>query len=334
MPYEQIKPHVASDLHKSPHESNSAETKAKEEIEVQEELCQSTCQDAKDEVPKAQTQTSIRNMRGKDDVVCCGERMRNKRPIGPLPTTPALKHQNVHKLLPVIESGDWLTDEHIDNAQAILAQHFPYIGGLQATWVFISEECQSVGTPKDDFVQIVNVYGNHWVTISNIGCPKDTVTLYDSLYSNLDSASKAKLQKQIAYMLMPMSSHLKIKWADMQKQTGTCDCGLFAIAVATSLCFGILPQDCNWEQEKMRDHLSICFKQGDLALFPESEVVRKHKKYHSVESTEVFCHCRQPYNPGVFMIECDHCHGWFHRGCEKVPKKINKNTLFVCKNCK
>ena len=31
-----------------------------------------------------------------------------------------------------LESGEWLTDEHIDHAQALLAKHFPYIGGLQA----------------------------------------------------------------------------------------------------------------------------------------------------------------------------------------------------------
>ena len=161
-----------------------------------------------------------------------------------------------------------VTDEHIDNAQAILAEIFPHIGGLQATWVFISEECQSVGTPEGDFVQIVNVCGNHWITLSNIGCPKDTVTLYDSLYNNLDSASKAKLHMQIAYMLMPTSKHLTIQWADMQKQTGTCNCGLFAIAVATSLCYGILPQDCYWEQESMRDHVCMYFQARRSGTFP------------------------------------------------------------------
>ena len=135
-------------------------------------------------------------------------------------------------------------------------------------------------------------------------------------------------------MLMPTSSCLTIRWADMQKQTGSSDCGLFAIAVATSLCYGILPQDCNWEQVKMRDHLSLCFEQGDIALFPQSADGRKHKRHHRVESTEVFCHCRQPYSPGVFMIACDRCQDWFHRGCERVPKRTNKNTSFVCKNCK
>ena len=89
-----------------------------------------------------------------------------------------------------------MPDEHINNAQAILAQNFPYIAGLQATWVFISDKCQSVGTPKDDFVHILNVCENHWVTIGNTGCPKGTVTLCDSLYNIFNLASKAKLTKR------------------------------------------------------------------------------------------------------------------------------------------
>ena len=186
VPYEQIKPHVAGDLHKP----NSKENK-----EVKEEPCQSTGQNdaITSEIPEAQLQASIETNKNKNDVVCC-EGKQKKRPIGPLPVTPSLKYKDIAKLLPVIKDGEWLTDEHVDNAQAILADNFRNIGGLQATWVFISGECQSVGTPEDDFVQIVNVCGNHWITISNIGCPKDTVTLYDLLYNNLDSKSKAKLQ--------------------------------------------------------------------------------------------------------------------------------------------
>ena len=171
--------------------------------------------------------------------------------------------------MPLIKSGEWLTDEHIDHAQAILAKHFPYIGGLQAVWVFISEGCQSLGTPKEEFIQIINVTGNHWITVSNIGNPKDTITIYDSLYGDINPSYKAKFLRQIAYMVMATSSQITLQWADTQKQKGTSDCGLFAIAAATSLCYGISPQYCTWEQEKMREHLSECFERGDLVLFPQ-----------------------------------------------------------------
>ena len=41
----------------------------------------------------------------------------------------------------------------------------------------------------------------------------------------------------MAYMLMPRSRHMTLFTADMEKQVGTLDCGLFAIAAATSLVY-------------------------------------------------------------------------------------------------
>ena len=116
VPYDQIKRHVAGDLHK---------LNSKENNEVKEEPCQSAGQSdvIASEISKAQLQTSIENNKNKNDVVCCGERKREKRPIGPLPVTPALNYKDIAKLLPVIKNGKWLTDEHIDNAQAILADY-------------------------------------------------------------------------------------------------------------------------------------------------------------------------------------------------------------------
>ncbi len=118
------------------------ESKATEEKETHEKPSpiESTDSVTHEELFKAQSKGSSGSTKeqNQNDVVYCGEKKRKKRPIGPLPVTPALLHKNIDKLLPVIESGEWLTDEHIDNAQAILAANFPYIGGLQATWVFIS----------------------------------------------------------------------------------------------------------------------------------------------------------------------------------------------------
>ena len=273
---------------------------------------------------------------GRTDIVIISEHKKKakKRPIGPLPVQQAVLVTEISKLLPAIHSGEWLTDEHIDNAQAILAKHFPYIGGLQAVWVFISEGCQSLGTPEQEFIQIINVSGNHWITVSNIGNPKDTITIYDSLYADVSPSYKAKFLRQIAYMLMATSSHITLQWAEVQKQKGTSDCGLFAIAAATSLCYGVLPQYCSWEQEKMREHLVTCFKRGDFTLFPQLPAAQGQKMYNRVEEVKVFCHCRQPYVENTFMAQCDSCSDWFHRGCQRIPRKITKTTPFVCKNCK
>ena len=82
-------------------------------------------------------------------------------------------------LLQGIESGAWIADKQIDHAQAMLVNQFSNIGGLQPVCVFKPEGCQRVGTPENIFVQILNVSGNHWITVSDIGCPKDTAVVYD-----------------------------------------------------------------------------------------------------------------------------------------------------------
>lgn len=48
---------------------------------------------------------------------------------------------------------------------------------------------------------------------------------------------------------------MKIEIADMQVQKGSADCGLFAIAIATSLLYDI---NLSYNQDKMRDHLLYC----------------------------------------------------------------------------
>ena len=58
---------------------------------------------------------------------------------------------------------------------------------------------------------------------------------------------------------------LKFEIADMQVQKGSTDCGVFAIAVATSLLYGINP---SYKQDKMRDHLLCCLDSGSLSVFP------------------------------------------------------------------
>ena len=77
-----------------------------------------------------------------------------------------------------------------------------------------------------------------------------------------------------------------MQWADIQKQKGSDDCGLFPITVAICLCSGVLPQDCSWEQEKMRNHLSKCFKQGFILPFHTSSSNRHHKGHRLVEKVE------------------------------------------------
>ena len=105
------------------------------------------------------------------------------------------------------------------------------------------------------------------------------------------------------------------------------------IIINIPLCCGVLARNCYWEQEKMRGHLLKCF-QGVLSCFPTSSMIQHHQSYNDSKEIEVFCHCRQPHAKNVFMFQCDKCLDWFHRGCERIPRVVKKNTHFICKTCK
>lgn len=113
--------------------------------------------------------TNIPSNKIDEDIKIVGHSKARKRKIGPVPVKKANLMKNNTRLLPDIQNGAWLSDEHIDHAQAMLAKQFPDIGGLQAVCVFVPEGCQQVGTPEQSFVQVLNVGGRHWVTINNVG---------------------------------------------------------------------------------------------------------------------------------------------------------------------
>ena len=52
------------------------------------------------------------------------------------------------------KEGEWLSDEHINHAQGLLAKQCPQIDGLQAPSIFCPEGCQNVGTPKKNLPEI------------------------------------------------------------------------------------------------------------------------------------------------------------------------------------
>ena len=164
----------------------------------------------------------------------------------------------------------WLDDGHINHAQALVSRQYPQIGGFQSACVFQPEEYQQVVKPEGHFFLILNLSGNHWATVSNINCPKDTVAVYDSMNNSPPKVGINKPLKQFASLVVPKKT-LKVEWVDTQKQIGTSDCGLFATAVVTSLCASVPPQNCNWKQEDMRKHVLKCFEKGEMNPFPYKE---------------------------------------------------------------
>ena len=56
--------------------------------------------------------------------------------------------------------------------------------------------------------------------------------------------------------------------ATMQKQKEINICGLYAVAVTTAIAHDVNPSKLLFKEDQMRHHLSSCFEEGFLSIFP------------------------------------------------------------------
>ena len=141
----------------------------------------------------------------------------------------------------------------------------------------------------DEFIQILNLNNNHWIVISTIGCPAATVNVYDSLHSTLPS----RAQRVVADILQCQSTHITVRYPDVQWQNNSHDCGLFTLENATALCAGVDPCTLSFEHARMRDHYWNCIKAGILLPFPLRSK-RRRINTPQLQSVPIFCICRLP----------------------------------------
>ena len=150
---------------------------------------------------------------------------------------------------------------------------------------------------------------DHWLAITTIGTSHPEVLVYDSLSSTVPE----KVKLQISSLLCTRKRSVRLQFVDIVKQSGLNDCGVFAVAYATTLCLGKSPGKYTFDQTKMRKHLQRCLEKRHFTMFP----ITKERRYTGNKikgeiSIPVYCSCRMPaMNP---MIECCSCHEWFHVG--------------------
>ena len=158
----------------------------------------------------------------------------------------------------------WLSDDHMDAAQHLLKKHNATIGGLNdiVLMTYFQKGKLEVATNAGLTIQCHNT-GGHWVVSSSV---KGRVTVYESLSTGLNKT----LLQQLAhlYQLFCVHGQLTITVVLQQLQQGISDCGLFCIANATALAYGINPTYVTWDQNKMRKHLAQCFLNNQMEVFP------------------------------------------------------------------
>ena len=107
------------------------------------------------------------------------------------------------------------------------------------------------------------------------------------------------------------SSHIfTLNFVDVQMQSGTYDCGLFAVAFATALTLGHNPGQFFFDQQAIRRHLWTCLKNNKMLTFPVKRERRNKQKINATQQIPIFCSCQLPAMTGVQMIECTKCKVW------------------------
>ena len=113
---------------------------------------------------------------------------------------------------------------------------------------------------------------------------------YDSVYS---LASNDTLHI-IAQLVQSKEKSLRIQLMNVAKQSGSVDCGLYALAMLTCLLLNTDPTTIVFESDEMRPHLVQILQCGKVSMFP----IRKHRqptdKVLRNQEIQIYCYCRLP----------------------------------------
>ena len=182
------------------------------------------------------------------------------------------------------ENGN-LRHDVINFAQSLLHQQFPNLKSFENTSLLVP--FSQHGT---SFIQIFHDGDNHWVAVAGSKREGD-VDYFDSLSGESISSSVFRQISQITHTTEPV---IRINRASVQQQTNGVDCGLFAIAFLTEICFSKDPREAEFNEKKMRRHLLSCFRSGLMLRFPSTSK-RVKKSRSSLVMVEVYCICRDVF---------------------------------------
>lgn len=129
--------------------------------------------------------------------------------------------------------------------------------------------------PAEEGSMFVHNHNGHW-SLSQLSAGR--VVHYDSLPSSSISSALG-VQLAALYGHTAEGGELSVHQPQVQVQQGGKDCGLFAVAFATSLLLGDEPATLQYNQKAMRKHLEHCLEKELMTPFPAAlkRSCRKHE---------------------------------------------------------
>ena len=163
----------------------------------------------------------------------------------------------------VLVHGAWLNNDHIDKFHSLLLNSSSF-RPQPSHWLQCSYRIQPVPYDQKHIQLLFSI--NHWVCAYY---DTSSIYIYDSLNKNkLENSHKIYLSK-----LFPdyENNGIQIHFPKVQHQRNGTDCGVFAIAFATTIYFNKKPEDIHYDQSRMRPHLAEIFKSSIITPFPITE---------------------------------------------------------------
>ena len=119
-----------------------------------------------------------------------------------------------------IQGENVLISTQLTASQKLLKEQFTSIEGLCTTSKVTT--CRYL-----TWIQNFHTHGDHWITLTTIGCSEYHIVVYDSLDNNVGNATKNSVEAAFH------GSHLYYSVPAVPKQKGSKDCDLYAMAYAT-----------------------------------------------------------------------------------------------------
>jgi hypothetical protein len=188
----------------------------------------------------------------------------------------------------VLTKTNKLMSGDINKAQAILKKQHPEISGLLCCTIGGSLEFPRA--KGDQWLQIVHDGSDHWVLVAKGFIQREHVLVYDS--SPGHPWRNEHVLSCMSSLLQSPEKEMTCIIKDCQRQSNGYDCGVFAIAFATSLAFGEDPAKRMYDPQKLLPHLVQCMDSGKLTPFP-SVPSRATRTHETVEAELLYCTCRK-----------------------------------------
>jgi len=165
-----------------------------------------------------------------------------------------------------VASGKLLCDNITTAAMELVEKLNPALKTYPASLCAIPEQIEPnlIGT-----VQVHHNGAKHWVASSSLD---GEIRVYDSL--NIAPTRNLIIQLAARYSPgsnTPSMSRVIKQMRMAQRQQGSRDCGLFAIAYVVDLAQGVDPAQVKYDQPSMRRHLLKCFAQRVITPFPRED---------------------------------------------------------------